>query len=306
MDMKALAAAAAKRAQKSGVAPPSPPKAKKKPVTAAVPQQNAASKNAAKNAAAAAIAAKLGGGPRGPPPPQAAPAPAASRPASSSGGASSSASLSPADEAIAQQYRKMMKLGLPEGAIRHKMSGDNVPNHIQDAVIAGGAAPPPTSSAPSRAAAAPPPPRQAPAPAAPAVKLNPADEQVAAQYRKMVKLGLPEGAVCHKMNGDGVPDHIQQAVLSGGGGAPAGAAASTASLPARKAAPPPPPPPPAAPKSAGTISSLSPADEKIATPYRKMVKMGLPPPAVRHKMNAVSFNVLLCSCRDRKRALYGA
>jgi hypothetical protein len=101
----------------------------------------------------------------------------------------------------------------------------------------------------------------------------------------MVKLGLPDGAIRHKMQGDGVPESIQRAVLSGGGGG-APAAAPAATLPARKPAPPPPPPPPKQP--AGKVSSLSPDDENVATQYRKMMKMGLPPPAVRHKMNAVS------------------
>jgi hypothetical protein len=179
MDMKALAAAAARKAQKSGVAPPPPPQAKKKQAPV-VPQQNAASRNAAKNAAAAAIAAKMGGGSRGPPPPQAAP-PAPRQPAAGGGGGG--AALSPADEAIATQYRKMVKLGLPDGAIRHKMNGDGVPPHIQDAVLSGAAGPAPAAATSSSRA---PPPQAAPvrqAPAEPTVQLSPSDELIAQQYR---------------------------------------------------------------------------------------------------------------------------
>lgn len=45
--------------------------------------------------------------------------------------------------------------------------------------------------------------------------LNPEDEEIASQYRMMLKRGLPEGAVMHKMAGHAVPEHIQNAVLAG-------------------------------------------------------------------------------------------
>lgn len=45
--------------------------------------------------------------------------------------------------------------------------------------------------------------------------LSPEDEEIASQYRKMLGMGLPEGAVIQKMNIGAVPQHIQDAVLGG-------------------------------------------------------------------------------------------
>lgn len=44
--------------------------------------------------------------------------------------------------------------------------------------------------------------------------LSPDDEKVAEQYRKMLRMGMPEGAVMQKMAIDGVEPHIEVAVLS--------------------------------------------------------------------------------------------
>ena len=41
------------------------------------------------------------------------------------------------------------------------------------------------------------------------------EQEKAATYKKMMKMGMPEGAVIQKMSVDGVPQHIQDAVLSG-------------------------------------------------------------------------------------------
>jgi len=45
--------------------------------------------------------------------------------------------LSTIDEGIAKQYRKMLSMSLPEGAVIQKMAMGDVPQHIQDAVLAG-------------------------------------------------------------------------------------------------------------------------------------------------------------------------
>ena len=45
--------------------------------------------------------------------------------------------LSPEDEEIASQYRKMVSMGLADGAVIQKMAIDDIPQHIQDAVLAG-------------------------------------------------------------------------------------------------------------------------------------------------------------------------
>merc|ERR1711957_266466 len=49
------------------------------------------------------------------------------------------------DEEIATKYRKLLKMGMPDGAVIHKMSADCVAQSIQDSVIAG-EVPPPTAS----------------------------------------------------------------------------------------------------------------------------------------------------------------
>ncbi len=316
---KELAMAVVARAHKrNGTTPPpeltaNPPQVKKTPMqTGADPKQS----SQAKNAAAAAIAARLGGGAAkespaspaagngnsasldkfrkmikmgvpagavrgkmaaegipsklieevlsggggggsagrgGPPPPQ----------SQKAGGGSSV--LSPSDETIASQYRKMMKIGLPVGAVRHKMMSDEVPQHIQTSVIAGEVSGGGTSS--SRTTGGPPG-RSAPS-GGPVSKLSPEEENVAGKYRKMMKMGLPEGAMRHKMNSDGVPQHIQDSVLANETPASSGGSVSAGHTPSG---------------GGGPISKLSPAEEQIATQYRKMVKMGLPDGAVIHKM----------------------
>jgi len=41
------------------------------------------------------------------------------------------------------------------------------------------------------------------------------DEETASHYRKMIRMGMPDGAVIQKMSVDGVPSHIQDTVLAG-------------------------------------------------------------------------------------------
>ena len=78
------------------------------------------------------------------------------------------------------------------------------------------------------------------------------DEIIAATYRKMLQLQVPWKAVEHKMNKDGVSESIRQAVLI--------------------------------PPASSTGSPLSPEDDKIAEAYRKMLKLLIPPHAVKSKM----------------------
>mmetsp|Transcript_28963 Transcript_28963/g.69928 ORF Transcript_28963/g.69928 Transcript_28963/m.69928 type:complete len:2087 (-) Transcript_28963:128-6388(-) len=177
--------------------------------------------------------------------------------------------LNAADEETATQYRKMLKMGMPDGAVQQKMLVDGIAQHIIDSVIAreqpaaGGAPAAPTPAAPAAA----------PEPAVKYSKLSAADEEIAGQYRKMLKMGMPMGAVSQKMLVDGVAQHIQDSVANGEVPAPAGSAPAAAPAPA---------PVPAEP--AVKYSSLSPADEEIATRFRKMLKMGMPIGAVSQKM----------------------
>ncbi|KAL3943228.1 MAG: hypothetical protein SGBAC_002718 [Bacillariaceae sp.] len=197
----------------------------------------------------------------------ASPAPTPAAPAPAPEPAVKYSKLSAADEEIAAQYRKMLKMGMPMGAVQQKMLVDGAAQHIQDSVANGEVpAPPGTAPAPVQARA----PTPAPAPAEPAVKyssLSPADEEIATIFRKMLKMGMPIGAVSQKMMGEGVAQNIQDSVANGEVPRPAGAA------PARAPADP-----------DVKYSSLSPADEEIATRFRKMLKMGMPIGAVSQKM----------------------
>ncbi len=95
--------------------------------------------------------------------------------------------LSVEDEELADRYRRMLKMGMPEGAVVQKMNIDEVPSQIQDAVLK------PAEETPTG--------------------LSAEDEEIAEKYRKMFKMGMPEGAVVQKMSIDEVPSHIQEAVL---------------------------------------------------------------------------------------------
>ena len=79
------------------------------------------------------------------------------------------------------KYKKMLKMGLPRGAVEQKMAADGLDAALLDAPDE----PPP------------PPPPPPPAPASAGV----AD---VAKYKKMLKMGLPRGAVEQKMAADGL------------------------------------------------------------------------------------------------------
>ena len=106
------------------------------------------------------------------------------------------------------------------GLVRREMFVDGVAQNIIDSVVAG-EVPAPAGSAPTPAPAA--------ALAGPAVKystLSPADEEIATQYRKMTKMGMPAGAVAQKMAVDGVAQNIIDSVVAGEVPPPAGAQAA--------------------------------------------------------------------------------
>lgn len=156
-------------------------------------------------------------------------------------------SLSSSEEEIAYQYRKMLKMGMPDGAVLQKMSVDGIAQNIQDSVIAGEVplAPKGDASGPFKKASS----------------LSREEENVASTYRKMLKMGMPDGAVIQKMSVDGIAQKIQDSVIAG-------------EIPQNGPAQP-----------AQRLSSLSPAEEAIATQYRKMLKMGMPDGAVMQKMS---------------------
>ena len=243
--------------------PPAPEKTKQKEKHTRQPVATndigKSSKNKAQKAAAAAIAAKMG-------------KPAQSKPEKkekkgwkasfskkgSSGSATSSQSLSEKDKQTVEEYRKMLKRGLPEGAVMHKMQSNGFSKSIVDAVMSKDVAPAVVKQTQSSGS------------------LSQEEEKIAEQYRKMKKMGLPDGAVTHKMIADGVSVKIQEAVLAGNSTSTARTTNISTSSSSRNSG--------TNTNAGGNVSSLSRQDEATATPYRKMIKTGLPEGAVRHKM----------------------
>lgn len=170
---------------------------------------------------------------RGPPPPVPAPAASSSAPAPSAG-----------NDGF-DKYRQMLKVGLPEGAVRNKAAQDGV--MLPDSFFSGAgdqsAAPAaPAAPAPPTRTAAPPPPTRSAAPPPPPVQSSGGAEDAGTalppgyeKYSRMQKAGLPEGAILQAMARDGVQPPP-------GFGAPMAASAT----PAASRAPPPPTPTPSA------------------------------------------------------------
>jgi hypothetical protein len=150
--------------------------------------------------------------------------------------------LSPEDQKMADPYRKMLKMMVPAEAVRHKMQKDGIAKHIISAVLATSMQELTVLQPPSSSSSSPP------------TDLSPAEQAVAAPYRKMLKMMIPKEAVEHKMKKDGVDAKI---------------IASVVGLPIQ-------------PKPSS--SKLSDAEESIASAYRKMLKLSIPKESVRHKM----------------------
>ena len=156
-------------------------------------------------------------------------------------------SLSPEEEAQAGKYRGMLKAGVPNQAVRNKMSSEGLAAKLIEAVCGlDGAAP---AAAPASSAAA---------------ELSPEDEAAARKYRGMLKAGVPAPAVQHKMTKDGLAAHIMAAVCG-----PCAAEAAEAAGAKATAAP-----------------TLTAAEEAQVGKYRGMLKAGVPNQAVRNKMSS--------------------
>ena len=88
-------------------------------------------------------------------------------------------------------------------------------------------------------------------------------------YCKILKMGVPPESVRHKVLTEGVDDKTSRAVLDRPSEGDAGKAAD------KKAS-----------NNSSAKSALSEDEENIASKFRTMLKMGVPPDAVRHKMSA--------------------
>merc|ERR1712238_108214 len=170
--------------------------------------------------------------------------------------------LSPEEEEIADQYRKMKKLRMPDGAVRHKMCADGISTHIINVVFSQDQAVLSSTTSRSRAATV--------------INQNqtgllpPEEEKIADQYRKMKKIGMPDRAVEHKMIAEGVSAKIQKAVFAGDSASSSKRNSGNTTTTKNT--------------TAGTVTLLSQKDETIAGPYRKMIKTKIPEGAVIHKM----------------------
>jgi len=176
--------------------------------------------------------------------------------------AKTATSLSPEEQEQVQKYQKMLKLGMPLGAVQHRMTLDNAPSKVQDVV---------TSETDKKNA---PPSFVSALPSSPIStftstsvgektdfdKLTEDEEKIAENYRMLLKRGLPAEAVRHKLTRDQVDIKIVAAIFGG----------SNESKP------------PAAPTATGP--QLSEKENEIAEKYRKMLKMRIPAEGVRHKM----------------------
>lgn len=220
-----------------------------------------------------------------------------------------SVSLSEEDEKVAETYRKMLKLQIPPEAVRHKMTKDQVNARIVDAVLGAGPSEskaeqplqPSLSEEEEKLAASyrkmlkmmipadavrhkmkkdqasnnvvvavfgPESDESKEAEQENKSALSEEEEEVAASYRKMLKMMIPAEAVRHKMKKDQVDVKIVAAVLGVD--------------------------PNEEQQSKKNEASLTPADEKVAATYRKMIRMKVPPDGVRHKMekNGVSEHIV--------------
>ena len=144
------------------------------------------------------------------------------------------ANQSVVNASVPEKYSKMLKMGIPSDAVRHKMTMDGVDDAIVKLVV-----------------------DSIDAPSANIVEkcsgLSDEEEAVATKYRKMLKMGVPPEGVRHKMATEGVDAKIVDAVLNDS-------------------------------SSKEDPKGLSDEDETVASKYRKMLKMGVPPEGVRHKM----------------------
>ncbi|KAL3785154.1 hypothetical protein ACHAW5_000186 [Stephanodiscus triporus] len=116
--------------------------------------------------------------------------------------------LSSEEEAIAEKYRKMLKMGVPFEGVKHKMDLEDVDMKIVSALLHEAS----TSSACSdvEGASANPPKKST---KALGPTLSKEEEAIAMTYRNMLKVCIPKEAVRHKMKQEGVSDKIVDAVL---------------------------------------------------------------------------------------------
>jgi Formin Homology 2 Domain len=113
--------------------------------------------------------------------------------------------LSAEEEAIAEMYRKMLKLRIPADGVRHKMTKDEVNPKIIAAVLGDEPAAPEEISKETLAVGT----------KKKGAVLSDEDESVASQYRKLLKLQVSKEAVLARMQKENISEKIITTVLGG-------------------------------------------------------------------------------------------
>lgn len=169
-----------------------------------------------------------------------------------------SSSLSNEESKIIESYKKMLKMHVPEGAVRHKMERDKVDPKLMLLVLGDE-----NDTSPAPALVPPKPTNSA------SNSLTIAEQAAAAPYKRMLKMMVPAEGVRHKMEKDGVDPKIILAVLGGNGSDKEK-------------------------DSSNTIAALTVVEEAAAASYKKMLKMHIPKEAVEHKMkkDGVSIKIM--------------
>mmetsp|Transcript_15886 Transcript_15886/g.44524 ORF Transcript_15886/g.44524 Transcript_15886/m.44524 type:complete len:404 (-) Transcript_15886:148-1359(-) len=185
--------------------------------------------------------------------------------------------LTAEEEEMAVTYQALKKRGLPEGAIRHKMAADGIPEHVQDFVFDG---------SPAAAAAKPKSARNVSKQKQQQIKaLTQEEEAILSKFQQKLKIGLPKPAVEREMNNAAVPKHLQDIVM-GRARRPivvteeAEVPSSTRSIRLTGSAD-------SADEDDNVVyAKLSLEEEKMASDFREMFKVGVPHPAIINKMMA--------------------
>jgi len=162
--------------------------------------------------------------------------------------------LSEEEEQVAESFRKMLKLRFPEEVVRHRMKKEQVSARIVDAIFGKrcSAAGQKTDST-----------------------LSPLEAELANKYRKMLKMGIQQDAVRHKMTRDQVEQKIIDVVVGAEGANNMDGPATTEKRNSTSAV---------ALKRKSTLPSLSHEEESVASIYRRMLKLQVPKESVLRRM----------------------
>jgi len=153
----------------------------------------------------------------------------------------------------------MLKMNVPLAAVRHKMTLEGIDPRLIDAVCKDGPNSEKVKSTSDNLKKK-----------ETSNNLSTEDEAKVAKYRKMLKMNVPLAAVRHKMTLEGIDPRLIDAVCKDGNDNLSTSADIEKVKSINKA-------------KAIDMSTLSPEDEKIVAPYRKMKKI-LPVGPLRHKM----------------------